>query len=140
MSAAQATAAINLLFQQTLQARAGSQPSAQQLKDMQNASIELTPVSRGLSSLREQFSLSLKVLMGVVALVLLIASANVANLLLAHGAARTKEFALRMAVGAGRLRLVRQLFTESALLVFLGAVAGLRFCLVGHSAAVNDGL
>ena len=101
VSAEQANAAINLLFQQQyLQVRAGSQPNPQRLKDMQNASIELTPVSRGLSSLREQFSLSLKVLMGVVALVLLIASANVANLLLAHGAARTKR--IRIAHGRGR--------------------------------------
>ena len=127
VSAEQASAAINLMFKQALQARAGSQPNPQRLKDMENASIELTSLNRGLSSLREQFSKSLKILMGVVALVLLIASANVANLLLAHGAARTKEFALRMAVGAGRLRLVRQLFTESALLVFLGTIAGLAF-------------
>jgi predicted permease len=127
VSAEQANAAINLLFKQSLQARAGAQPNPQRLKDMENARVELTPVSRGLSSLREQFSLSLKVLMGVVALVLLIASANVANLLLAHGAARTKEFALRLAVGAGRLRIVRQFFTVSALLVFLGAIAGLAF-------------
>ncbi len=125
VSSAQASAGVNLLFKQSLQERAGSQPNAQRLKDMENARVELTPVGRGLSELREQFSLSLKVLMGVVALVLLIASANVANLLLAHGAARTREFALRMAVGAGRVRLVRQLFTESALLVILGALAGL---------------
>ena len=120
----QAVADVNLLFKQALQERAGSQPSEENLKNIERASIELTSVGHGLSDLRRQFSLSLKILMAVVTLVLLIACANVANILFAQGTARAKEFAVRLAVGAPRARLIRQLLVESLLIAGIGGLAG----------------
>jgi predicted permease len=83
------------------------------------------PGARGRSQLRAQFSTPIVVLMGMVGLVLLIACANVANLLLARGAARQKEVAIRLALGASRAAIVRQRLVESGVLAVAGAAVGL---------------
>ena len=87
--------------------------------------LGLTSAATGLSSLRQQFSTPLFVLMLVVGVVLLIACANVATLVLARSAARTPEFSMRLALGAGNWRLIRQLLTEHLVLAAIGGLCGL---------------
>jgi putative ABC transport system permease protein len=133
----QVSARLQVLSPTTFDATTPSNWKPAQQANYRSRKLVATPAATGISDIRRRYSSPLEMLLVVSGLVLLIACANIASLMLARASGRRKEIAVRLAMGASRARLIRQLLTECILMAFCGAVLGLLFARWGDSLLVR---